>query len=129
MFHLGKTCTNALFWAFVVASVLLVIVVLTVKYAVMPNFERYQDDIISRVAAMTGMDVSATAIRGGWSGFRPYVELENVVFREQADDTERVAGAEALRLPQVQASLSWWSLFRGQLRFADVSLYGPELVL
>ena len=108
---------------------LLVTVVLTVKYAVMPNIERYQGDIVSRVASLTGMDVSATAIRGGWAGFRPYVELENVVFREQADATTRVAGAEALRLPQLQASLSWWSLFMRQVRFADFALAGPELVL
>ncbi|MEP7156006.1 MAG: AsmA family protein, partial [Betaproteobacteria bacterium] len=129
MFHLGKTCTNAIFWAFVVLSALLLVIVLAVKYAVMPNMERYQGDIVSRVAAMTGMDVSATAIRGGWSGFRPYVELENVVFREPADTRKRTAGAEALRLPQMQAGLSWWSLAVGQLRFADVSLTGPELAL
>ena len=104
-------------------------IVATVKYGVMPNVQRYQGDIVSRVAAVTGMDVSATAIRGGWSGFRPFIELENVVFREPADAQKRTAGAEALRLPQLQASLSWWSLFVGQLRFADVSLLGPELAL
>lgn len=129
MFHLGKTCTNAIFWAFVALSVLLLVIVLAVKYAVMPNVQRYQGDIVSRVAAITGMDVSATAIRGGWSGFRPYIELENVVFREPADAQKRTAGAEALRLPQLQASLSWWSLLLGQLRFADVSLISPELAL
>ena len=112
-----------------VASVLIVTLVLAVKYAVMPNIERYQGDIVSRVASATGMDVSASAIRGGWSGFRPYVELENVVLREPAESTRREAGSEALRLPQVTASLSWWSLFVGQIRFADVTLAAPELVL
>ena len=110
-------------------SIMLVTVVLTVKYAVMPNIERYQGDIISRVAAISGMDVSAKAIRGGWAGFRPYVELEEVVLREPADATRREAGAEALRLPQFRASLSWWSLLVGQIRFAEVALAGPELAL
>ena len=108
---------------------MLVVLVLAVKYAIMPNIERYQGDIVGRAASASGMDVSASAIRGGWSGFRPYVELEDVVFREPANATKREAGSEALRLPQVQASLSWWSLFAGQLRFADVTLAGPELVL
>ncbi len=110
---------------------LLATVVLALKYVVLPNVEGYQGDIISRVAAASGMDVSAAAIRGGWSGFRPYVELENVVFREIADSTaaDRVAGAEALRLPRLTASLSWWSLLVGQIRFVDVSLIGPELAL
>ena len=129
MFHLGKTCTKALFWSAVVVSIVLVTLVLTVKYAVVPNIERYQGDIVGRVAAASGMDVSASAIRGGWSGFRPYVELENVVLREPASATRREAGAEALRLPHVHASLSWWSLFAGQIRFADVALSGPALAL
>ena len=105
--------------------------VLAVKYVVLPNVEGYQGDIISRVAAATEMDVSASAIRSGWSGFRPYVELENVVFRETASSNapERVAGAEALKLPRLTASLSWWSLLLGQIRFVDVNLEGPELAL
>ena len=112
-------------------SILLVALVLTVKYLLLPNLEDYQGDIISRVAAATEMDISASAIRGGWSGFRPYVELENVVFRETASSTapDRVAGTEALRLPRMTASLSWWALAIGQIRFADVSLIGPELAL
>ncbi len=120
-----------MFWAAIVVSVLLVTIVLALKYFVLPNVESYQGDIISRVAAASGMDVSASAIRGGWSGFRPYIELENVVFREPAKSTarDRVAGTEALRLPRLHASLSWWSLLIGQLRFADVSLIGPELAL
>ena len=115
----------------VAVSVLLVSLVLTLKYFVLPNVESYQGDIISRVAAASGMDVSASAIRGGWSGFRPYIELENVVFREIAKSPERdrAADTEALRLPRLHASLSWWSLLIGQLRFADVSLVGPELAL
>ena len=112
-------------------SILLVVLVLTVKYLLLPNLEDYQGDIVSRVAAATEMDISASAIRGGWSGFRPYVELENVVFRETASSTapDRVAGTEALRLPRMTASLSWWALAIGQIRFADVSLIGPELAL
>ena len=120
-----------MFWSAVAASMLLIATVVTLKYLVLPNLEDYQGDIISRVATASGMDVSASAIRGGWSGFRPYVELENVVFRETAESTvvDRPAGAEALRLPRMTASLSWWSLLVRQIRFVDVSLIGPELAL
>ena len=105
--------------------------VLTLRYVVLPNVEGYQGDIISRVATASGMDVSAAAIRGGWSGMRPYVELEGVVFREIAGSTStsRLAGAEALRLPRLTASLSWWSLLVGQIRLVDVNFIGPELSL
>ena len=120
-----------MFWVTVVASLLIATMVLAMKYVVLPNVESYQGDIVSRVAAASGMDVSALAIRGGWSGFRPYVELEDVVFRETASGnaSDRMAGAEALRLPRLTASLSWWSLLIGQIRFADVILVGPELAL
>ena len=105
--------------------------VVTLRYVVLPNVEGYQGDIISRVATASGMDVSAAAIRGGWSGLRPYVELEDVVFREIAGSTStsRAAGAEALRLPRMTAALSWWSLLVGQIRLVDVNLIGPELSL
>ena len=127
----GKFCTKTLFWVWVVASIALVIAVSIAKYAVMPNIENYQNDIISRVAAASGMDVSASAIRGGWAGFRPYVELENVVFREPAStlSTRRAAGDEALRLPRLRASISWWSLFVQQFRFGELTLESPELAL
>ena len=104
---------------------------LTLRYVVLPNVEGYQGDIISRVATASGMDVSAAAIRGGWSGMRPFVELEDVVFREIAGSTStsHAAGTEALRLPRMTAALSWWSLLVGQIRLADVNLIGPELAL
>jgi uncharacterized protein (TIGR02099 family) len=111
--------------------VLFAVVVLSLKYALMPNIGRYQGDIISRVAAASGMDVSATAIRGGWTGATPYVELENVqlVEREGRESAGRPAGTPALKLPKLRASISWWSLLAGQIRFAELIIDGPELVL
>src|SRR5258706_12337423 len=77
------------------------------------------------------MDWSGGAIRGGWVGFHPYIEIENLVFLEPASSTStlRPAGAVALKLPHVDASLSWWSLLLGQIRFAEVSLQAPDLTL
>lgn len=112
-------------------AIMFSVVALALRYAVLPSIESHQADIISRVAVATGMDVSARNIRGGWAGFRPYVELEEVYFFEPASSTSilRPAGAVALKLPNLTAGLSWWSLLIGQIRFADVVLDGPELVL
>ncbi len=130
------------------AALLFAVVALTLKYAVLPNVERYQSDIISRVASASGMDVSASAIRGGWDRFMPYVELENVVFMESAAATEAnlasvgsptpllsstpaspAAASAALKLPSLRASVSWWSLLAGQVRFAEFFIDGPALSL
>ncbi|MBL8519973.1 MAG: TIGR02099 family protein [Betaproteobacteria bacterium] len=103
--------------------------VATVKYAVMPNIHGYQPEIVSRVATASGMDVSAKSIRGRWSGFRPWVDMEDVVFLEPPDSKLRPGGQEALRLPYVSASLSWWALAIGQIRFGEITVDAPALAL
>ncbi len=119
----------------IAVALLFALVALALKYAVLPNIERYQGDIVSRVATASGMDVSASAIRGGWDGFMPYVELENVVFLESEVNVSstptatRLAGNPALKLPSLRAGLSWWSLFVGQVRFAEFYIEGPALAL
>lgn len=128
----------------IASALLFALITLTLKYAVMPNIERYQGEIVSRVAVASGMDVSATAIRGGWDGLMPYVELENVVFMESAasiltnasnatpnlaPNTSPNAPAAALTLPSLRASVSWLSLFVGQVRFAEFLIEGPTLAL
>jgi uncharacterized protein (TIGR02099 family) len=130
-FFVARFCSRTLYWVVVVLALLFALVVLTVKYLVLPNIERYQGEIINSVATRSGMDVSATAIKGGWRGFQPYVSLEDVVFREAAgaNAKNRPAGTPALRLPKLKASLSWWSLFVGELRFSELSAEGPELML
>ncbi len=114
-----------------VLVILCSIIVATVRFAVLPNIQHYQADIISRVSLLSGMDVAAGTIRGGWAGLRPYVEMEDVVFLEPASSTSalRPAGTAALRLPKLTAGLSWWALLVGQIRFDDVVLDGPELAL
>ncbi len=116
----------------IAVALVFALVTLTLKYAVFPNIERYQGEIISRVAAASGMDVSASAIRGGWSGLAPYIELENVVFMESTASAHHAVANEshvALTLPSLRASVSWLSLFVGQVRFAEFLLEGPTLSL
>lgn len=136
---MGRICGRAVYWLAIAFGLLFAVVALTLKYAVLPNIERYQGEIVSRVASASGMDVSASAIRGGWDGLMPYVELENVVFMESAATASklpsppvaltRAAGEAALTLPSLRASVSWWSLLVGQVRFAEFLIEGPTLSL
>jgi uncharacterized protein (TIGR02099 family) len=134
-FHFSRFCGRAVYWLVIAVALMFALITLTLKYAVLPNIERYQGEIVSRVAAASGMDVSATAIRGGWDGLAPYVELENVVFMESAasvSNANRNASpnaAAALTLPSLRASVSWLSLFVGQVRFAEFLIEGPTLSL
>jgi uncharacterized protein (TIGR02099 family) len=128
-FRVGKFSLKSCYWISIFASLLVVAFVSAVRWVVLPRLSDYQDSIVSRVALATGMDVSAQSIRGRWRGFRPYVDMQEVVFREPASATRREAGAEALRLPFVSASLSWWALAMGQIRFGEIAIDGPKLTL
>lgn len=122
---------RTLYWVAVVLGLLLAAALAAAKYLVMPRIENYAADIQARVSQATGMDVKANTLRGGWAGFSPYVELSELTFREPADvrSPTRTAGAVALNLPAVRASLSIPYLLIGEVRFREVSVFQPELSL
>ena len=68
------------------------------------------------------MAVDVRAIRGGWGGLRPVLSLEGLRIADRQ-------GKAVFELRRADVSVSWWSLFGGQLRFDDVELEGPHLEL
>jgi uncharacterized protein (TIGR02099 family) len=96
--------------------------VLWLRYDALPHADRYRATIVASIERASGMSVKAASIRGGWEGLRPRVTLEGF---QLADPQGRVA----LALERAEVTLSWWSLFRGRLRFYDVDFYRPQLVL
>src|SRR5947209_1140811 len=82
--------------------------VLGLRYWVLPDIERYRDDIVAVVSQTVGQPVSIGSIEAGWLGLRPQVSLFDVRVYD-------AAGREALVLPVVDNVVSWRSLLRGQL--------------
>jgi uncharacterized protein (TIGR02099 family) len=122
---------RAAYW-FVIVLVLLVAATLaSLKYLVMPNVQSYEAELRAKVAEASGMEVSASSIEGGWSGFSPFVDLTGVELREPKGlkSPTRTAGSVALRLPAVRISLSIPYLMVGQLRFSEITTIQPELSL
>ncbi len=120
-----RSLSRFAFFLVIFLSVLLTVAVLTLRFAVLPNIESYRADIVRNVANASGMAVSAKSLRGGWEGFRPFVELADVRFSDPKTETD----APALVMPALHASLSWWALLLGEVRFHEVTLDAPELVL
>jgi uncharacterized protein (TIGR02099 family) len=119
------------YW-FVIVLVLLVAATLaSLKYLVMPNVQSYEAELRAKVAEASGMEVAASSIVGGWSGFSPFVDLTGVELREPKGlkSPTRTAGSVALRLPAVRISLSIPYLMVGQLRFSEITIIQPELSL
>jgi uncharacterized protein (TIGR02099 family) len=113
------------FFLAVSLSLTLVAAVVMLRYAVVPNIDRYRADIVRSVSSASGMVVSAGQLRGGWEGLRPFVEMKDVRFA----DPKSAQDVPALVLPALHASLSWWSLLLGEIRFHELTLNGPELSL
>ena len=95
---------------------------LWLRYAALPDIDRYRDDIFASIEKASGMAVSARHIDGGWEGLRPHIYLDGFRVSDKR-------GKLALGLERAEASLSWWALLVGQVRFHDVDFHRPELVL
>lgn len=96
------------------------VLVLILRYAVLPNADRYREPIVATLSQTVGARVGIGAIEAGWEGARPRLVLSDVVLYD-------AAGQPALRLGRMENSLSWWSLFSGRLRFHTIELTAPDL--
>ena len=96
------------------------ILFLTLRYAVLPNIEHYKGDIEHAASRAVGNPVTIARIYASWHGLRPNLFLGDVVLHDQR-------GQQALTLPSVSATLSWWSVVAGTVRFESLELVRPEL--
>ncbi|MGE5095567.1 MAG: YhdP family protein, partial [Betaproteobacteria bacterium] len=96
--------------------------VLWLRYAAFPYIDSYREPIVSSIEKASGMRISVREISAGWGGLRPVVQLRGMRIEDRR-------GKAAFQLDRVEVQLAWWALFLGQVRFADVDFYRPELSL
>lgn len=95
---------------------------LGVRYWLLPNIERYREDIVAAVSRSVGLKVSVGRIEAGWHGLRPQLLFADVrVFDKD--------GREALVLPAVESVLAWRSLLVAELALHAFAIDGPRLTL
>lgn len=95
---------------------------LGVRYWLLPDIERYREDIVAAVSRSVGLKVSAGRIEAGWHGLRPQLSFADVrVFDRD--------GREALVLPSVEGVVAWRSLLKAELVLHSLALSGPRLTL
>ena len=93
---------------------------LILRYGFLPNVERYKPDVEHAISKAIGREVSISAINSSWQGFNPRLAFGNVVIRDEQ-------GRDALVLPDVNVTLSWWSVLVADLRFDKIELARPSL--
>ncbi|MFZ6744052.1 YhdP family protein [Undibacterium sp. JH2W] len=118
-----RTCDKSLrFTVKLILSLyfLFCILVLILRYAVLPNVDRYKPDIEQTISKSLGRQLKIAHLHASWQGLKPQLMLENVVLYDKQ-------GGHALVLPEVSATMSWWTLAVAELRFERIVINKPSL--
>ncbi len=125
----GAHCVRALrlalaatWTALVVAFFTFGLLFLVTRYALLPGADQARPWLEREASSALGRPVKIGRIDAGWRGFSPSLTLADV--RILASD-----GQTRLLLPQLEATISWWSVPRGGLRLTSLAVLEPELTV
>jgi uncharacterized protein (TIGR02099 family) len=97
-------------------------VILSLRYWVLPDIERYHADIASAASKATGLDVEIGKIEADWHGLSPRLALSDIRI---LDNQKNVT----LALQNVNLEVSWMTLFTGEPRLASLEINQPDLLV
>ncbi|KIO50090.1 hypothetical protein SQ11_02490 [Nitrosospira sp. NpAV] len=95
---------------------------LSLRYWLLPDIERYRETIASAISHASGQHVTLGEISANWDGFRPHMMLRTIKVHDKA-------GNISLLLHQLEGTLSWRSLLHGELRFREIGIEQPDLIV
>lgn len=94
-------------------------VFLSLRYLVLPHIDNYKPEVEQLASRFIQRPVTINGIYASWRGLNPHLRLDNVVIHNNL-------GERALILPEVNATLSWWSVL-GELRLKKLEIARPDL--
>ncbi|HEX5674429.1 MAG TPA: AsmA family protein, partial [Azonexus sp.] len=103
-----------------VAWLFFALLVLGLRFFVLPNVGVYHGQIEQAVSQAIGQPVTIGNIAARWQGLNPDLVFDTVVIADRQ-------GAPAFSLEQVEAVLSWSSLWRGKITLALLAFERPVL--
>ena len=104
------------------AFFLFALLVLALRFWLLPDIERYREAIVARATEAVGQPVKIAGIEAGWLGLRPQISLTDVRIYD-------AGGREVLALPLVENVVSWRSLVFRDLRLHSLLIDGPRLTV
>lgn len=122
-FHGGRGLRKSLritFKFLLVCYFIFAVLFLCLRYLVLPNVENYKSEIEQLVSEKIGRQIKVTRLQASWQGFNPRIALRDVVIYDQN-------AKPALSLPEINTTLSWWSMVVLDARFAAIELVKPDL--
>ncbi len=103
-------------------GVMLAIGIIALRYWLLPDIEQYHEKITASLTRAIGRPVTIEKISADWQGLNPRLSLVNLKMLDAQKNP-------ALVLPSVRVSASWWSLLSAQLRFSNLEIDRPELLI
>lgn len=111
---------KAVFGIFFIAYFVFATVFLGIRYLVLPNIGTYKTEIEKVASESLGCPVTFSRIEASWYGLQPKIDLEDV----RVSDRD---GNEVVRLENVSAVVSWWSLPLMDVRLALLQIDKPDI--
>jgi uncharacterized protein (TIGR02099 family) len=118
----ARTLWRGLVWGFWLVYFGFILLVLALRYSILPNIENYRADIERSVTQGLGQPVSIGRIEASWDGIHPDLALLDVRIAD-------AQGRPALVFSRVEAVLSWWSVPSAQLQLSLLRIDEPVLHL
>lgn len=109
-------------WSFWLIYFGFVVLVLALRYSILPNIEQHRPVIERLVSQGLGQAVSIGGIGASWDGINPDLTLSDVHVHD-------AAGRPALSFSRVEAILSWWSVPSAKLKLRLLRIDEPTLNL
>jgi uncharacterized protein (TIGR02099 family) len=107
-------------WTVLVAGIAFAVLVLSLRYWILPNIDQYRDSIAHVITKAVNQRIAIGKVSGNWDGLRPELVLEDVTVFDHA-------GRPALRLSRIENTLSWFSLAALEPRFRSIEIHQPAL--
>jgi uncharacterized protein (TIGR02099 family) len=116
----ARRIARVLAWSFWTAYFVFVLLVLSLRYGVLPHVENYRPAIERMIGKSIGQKVSIGRVEAGWDGLHPELTLYDV----SVADAE---GRPALSFLRVETVLSWWSVAGMRLHLRLLRIEAPTL--
>jgi uncharacterized protein (TIGR02099 family) len=107
-------------WGLLAAWLAFAVLLLALRYAVLPKIGEYQGEIEQAVTRAVGQSVKIGRIQARWQGLNPDLVLDEVMIADRQ-------GTPAFSLARVEAVLSWQTLWRFRPTLALLAFDGPVL--
>ena len=125
----AKLLSRSLYWltrlaivVLAVVSALIAMVIIALRYWILPDIGQYHDMITASFSNAIGSTVTIGKIESDWQGLQPHLGFTDVRILDKRRQP-------VLVLPRIDSNVSWMSLFTAELRLASLEINGPELLI